>query len=221
MATVNKDVDGGPETGQYKCPEQRYAPGGVEPRHVGHGARSRQPLLILNDPSYGTERSFNGLRLAKDLAGKGAEVTVFLMADAVACAKAGQKVPQGYYNLELMTKSIICAGEVLVRDLYGRPRYRRCRVGGGRAAQHPGRVGGGHPRGGPGARVLIRWTDLEPLQLADELVECGYEISRNTAAKLLQQAGYRRRSLRKELITGRVDAQERDQQVRYIDALRR
>lgn len=42
---------------------------------------------------YGTERSFNGLRLAKILVGKGAQVTVFLMADAVACAKSGQKVP--------------------------------------------------------------------------------------------------------------------------------
>jgi len=42
----------------------------------------------LNDPPYGTERSFNGLRLAKALPGKGAEVTVFLMADAVACANA-------------------------------------------------------------------------------------------------------------------------------------
>ena len=66
-------------------------------------------LFILNDPPYGTERSFNGLRLAKALQGKGAEVTLFLMADAVACAKAGQKVPQGYYNLELMVKAI-CRG---------------------------------------------------------------------------------------------------------------
>ncbi len=71
-------------------------------------------LLILNDPPYGTERSYNGLRLAKALAGKGAEVAVFLMADAVACAKAGQKVPKGYYNLELMVKSIIRKGELLL-----------------------------------------------------------------------------------------------------------
>lgn len=71
-------------------------------------------LLILNDPPYGTERSFNGLRLAKVLAGKGAEVSVFLMADAVACAKAGQKVPQGYYNLELMVKAVARKGEVLL-----------------------------------------------------------------------------------------------------------
>ena len=64
-------------------------------------------LLILNDAPYGTERSFNGLRLAKALAGKGSEVTVFLMADAVACAKTGQKVPQGYYNIEFLIQSIL------------------------------------------------------------------------------------------------------------------
>ena len=71
-------------------------------------------LLILDDPPYGSERSFNGLRLAKALTGKGKSVSVFLMADAVACAKAGQKVPQGYYNLELMVKAILRGGEVLL-----------------------------------------------------------------------------------------------------------
>ncbi|MCG6964994.1 MAG: DsrE family protein [Chromatiaceae bacterium] len=71
-------------------------------------------LLIFNDPPYGTERSYNGLRLAKALTGKGVEVSVFLMADAVICAKAGQKVPQGYYNLELMVKSIARKGELLL-----------------------------------------------------------------------------------------------------------
>jgi uncharacterized protein involved in oxidation of intracellular sulfur len=71
-------------------------------------------LFILNDPPYGTERSFNGLRLAKALTSKGETVNVFLMADAVACAKAGQKVPQGYYNLELMVKGVARKGEVLL-----------------------------------------------------------------------------------------------------------
>jgi uncharacterized protein involved in oxidation of intracellular sulfur len=71
-------------------------------------------LLILNDPPYGTERSFNGLRLAKALVSKDAAVSVFLMADAVACAKAGQKVPQGYYNLELMVKAVARKAEVLL-----------------------------------------------------------------------------------------------------------
>jgi uncharacterized protein involved in oxidation of intracellular sulfur len=40
-------------------------------------------------------------------------VTVFLMADAVVCTKRGQKVPQGFYNLELMLNSVIRTGDVL------------------------------------------------------------------------------------------------------------
>lgn len=69
-------------------------------------------LLILNDPPYGTERSFNGLRMAHALAKHDAEgtVTVFLMADAVACARRGQKTPEGYYNLERMLRRVVSAG---------------------------------------------------------------------------------------------------------------
>ena len=70
-------------------------------------------LIILNDPPYGTERSYNGLRLAKALSNEDSHVVLFLMADAVACAKRGQKVPQGFYNIELMLKSIVRNGEVL------------------------------------------------------------------------------------------------------------
>ena len=32
------------------------------------------------------------------------EITVFLIADAVLCAKKGQKTPDGFYNLERMLK---------------------------------------------------------------------------------------------------------------------
>ena len=73
-------------------------------------------LFILNDPAYGTERSYNGLRLAMTLLTQEpeAEVTVFLMGDAVTCAKAGQKTPDGYYNLERMLKPIVRKGEVLL-----------------------------------------------------------------------------------------------------------
>jgi uncharacterized protein involved in oxidation of intracellular sulfur len=64
-------------------------------------------LLILNDPPYGTERSYNGLRLAGALAKREDEdVRVFLMGDAAACAKVGQKVPQGYYNLGRMLQVV-------------------------------------------------------------------------------------------------------------------
>ena len=65
-------------------------------------------LFILNDAPYGTERSYNGLRLAGALARRdGQELKLFLIGDAAACAKGGQKVPQGYYNVEVMLKSVI------------------------------------------------------------------------------------------------------------------
>jgi uncharacterized protein involved in oxidation of intracellular sulfur len=68
-------------------------------------------LFILNDPPYGTERSYNGLRLAGSLTKRDDEqVRVFLIGDAAACAKSGQKVGQGYYNLELMLGSVVRRG---------------------------------------------------------------------------------------------------------------
>ena len=70
-------------------------------------------LFVLNDPPYGTERSYNGLRLARELlkdAAQGNAVRVFLVADAAACAKSGQKVPQGYYHIESFLKMIVRAG---------------------------------------------------------------------------------------------------------------
>ena len=52
-------------------------------------------LFILNDPPYGTERSYNALRLAGSLARReGEKVRLFLIGDAAACAKAGQRVPK-------------------------------------------------------------------------------------------------------------------------------
>lgn len=70
-------------------------------------------LFILNDAPYGNERAYNALRLANAMAGKeDQQVRVFLMADAVACAKAGQKVPDGYYNVQLMLDKAIRKGEV-------------------------------------------------------------------------------------------------------------
>ncbi len=65
-------------------------------------------LIVINDPPYGSERSYNALRLANQLATRDAmELSVFLMADAVLCAKAGQQTPQGYYNIERMLKPIV------------------------------------------------------------------------------------------------------------------
>ncbi len=63
-------------------------------------------LFILNDAPYGTERSYNGLRLASSLGKReGEQVRIFLIGDAAACAVAGQTTPNGYYNVERMLKS--------------------------------------------------------------------------------------------------------------------
>ena len=64
-------------------------------------------LFILNDGPCGTERSYNALRVAGALSSReGEEVRVFLMGDAASCGKAGQKVPEGYYNLQLMLNKL-------------------------------------------------------------------------------------------------------------------
>lgn len=69
-------------------------------------------LFIFNDAPYGSERSYNGLRLAGALASRpDQQVRVFLLADAVGVAKAGQKVPAGYYNLQLMLVKVLRKGE--------------------------------------------------------------------------------------------------------------
>ncbi len=64
-------------------------------------------LMILNDPPYGSDRAYNGLRLAGALARlENHELKMFLMGDAASCAKAGQKVPTGYYNVQNMLAGV-------------------------------------------------------------------------------------------------------------------
>ena len=65
-------------------------------------------LVVLNDAPYGSERTYNGLRLAGGLT-KNAEneVRVFLLGDATVCAKSEQKVPEGFYNLLLMLNRVM------------------------------------------------------------------------------------------------------------------
>lgn len=56
-------------------------------------------LLIVNDPPYGSERSYNGLRLANSLAkDEKSRVAVSRMgdADAASCGVGGQTTPNGY-----------------------------------------------------------------------------------------------------------------------------
>jgi len=68
-------------------------------------------LFILNDAQYGSERTYNGVRLAASLANaQGEQAKVFLIGDAASCARRGQKVPEGFYNLEVMLGRVVRGG---------------------------------------------------------------------------------------------------------------
>lgn len=73
-------------------------------------------LFILDDPPYGTERCYNALRLARAIleTEPRPEVSVFLMADSVGCAKAGQTTPNGAANLGRMIKGVAIHARVLL-----------------------------------------------------------------------------------------------------------
>ena len=63
--------------------------------------------IILNDVPYGTERSYNGLRIALSLSKKNEDVRVFLIGDAVFCGVENQQTPNGYYNIGRMIKGLL------------------------------------------------------------------------------------------------------------------
>ncbi len=68
-------------------------------------------LFILNDAPYGTERTYNGLRVAGHLSKQeGNAVRIFLIGDAASSAHRNQKVPPGFYNIEVMLGSVIRHG---------------------------------------------------------------------------------------------------------------
>lgn len=68
-------------------------------------------LFILNDAPYGSERTYNGLRLAGSLSKTdGNEVRIFLIGDGASAAHKGQKVPQGFYNIEVMIGNVVRHG---------------------------------------------------------------------------------------------------------------
>lgn len=70
-------------------------------------------LFVLNEAPYGGERSYNALRLARELTKDTAAdsaARMFLIGDAVSCAKGGQKVPQGFYSIEAMLHALSARG---------------------------------------------------------------------------------------------------------------
>ncbi len=69
-------------------------------------------LFIINDAPYRTEKAYNALRMATNLQKREDEIEVrfFLLADAVACALPNKIVPNGFYNIQRMLKSVISHG---------------------------------------------------------------------------------------------------------------
>ena len=73
-------------------------------------------LLVIHDAPYGSEKPYQALRLAEALLKlePELELTVYLTADAVLCAKKGQTTPAGYYNVERMLKLVLKRGTVML-----------------------------------------------------------------------------------------------------------
>ena len=69
----------------------------------------KKVLILVNDAPYGTEKTYNALRLAMQIQKdyESTDLYVFLMADAVTCALPNQNTPNGYYNIERMLKSVV------------------------------------------------------------------------------------------------------------------
>ncbi|MFI0406509.1 DsrE/DsrF/TusD sulfur relay family protein [Actinomadura sp. 3N508] len=72
-------------------------------------------LFALHDPPYGTERTYNGIRWARQMLDTNGtqpdnEVKVFLFADAVVSVMSEQKTPNGFYNIASMLKALASKG---------------------------------------------------------------------------------------------------------------
>ncbi len=66
--------------------------------------------FILNHAPYGTEKSYNALRIALALLKKKEPVRIFMLDDGIFNAVKGQKTPDGYYNIERMMNSLVRRG---------------------------------------------------------------------------------------------------------------
>lgn len=72
-----------------------------------------QITIVINDAPYGTEKVWNGLRLASALLARKAQVNIFLLGDSVGTGKRGQETPKGYYNLAKMLEDLLSRGAMV------------------------------------------------------------------------------------------------------------
>jgi len=65
-------------------------------------------LFILNDAPYASERNYNALRLATEMAQDPERVVrIFLIGEGVRSAVAGQSVPDGMHDIEWMLRRFL------------------------------------------------------------------------------------------------------------------
>ncbi|HVN18271.1 MAG TPA: DsrE family protein [Dongiaceae bacterium] len=63
-------------------------------------------LFILNDSPYGSERTYNALRLARSLSTSHTEVAVFLLGDGVVTGLRRQSPADASYNVQEMLRML-------------------------------------------------------------------------------------------------------------------
>ena len=56
---------------------------------------------------------WNAFRLSSTARSEGVDVRLFLVGDSVASAKIGQKIPEGFYNMEMLTAILNKGVEVM------------------------------------------------------------------------------------------------------------
>jgi len=75
----------------------------------------KQVLLIVNGPAYGSDETYNAIRLAVALSRReDVQARLFLMGDAVTCAATGKSSPEGCADLEQIMRRLLHQGEVLL-----------------------------------------------------------------------------------------------------------
>jgi len=63
-------------------------------------------LFILNDSPYGSQRTYNALRLARSLATSNSEVSIFLLGDGVVSSLRRLSPADASYNVQEMLKML-------------------------------------------------------------------------------------------------------------------
>jgi uncharacterized protein involved in oxidation of intracellular sulfur len=78
-------------------------------QHAFQELKLSRYLFIFNDSPHGSQRAYNGLRLAAALARK-EQVRVFLLGDGVICGLAGFNPAHADYNPQELLKQVAASG---------------------------------------------------------------------------------------------------------------